>query len=61
VHDARAHGRQAVRHASQSRGDLRHVDAAIETRRDVARVDRGDRASAIARGLTRVRSDAHGP
>jgi hypothetical protein len=34
---------------------------AIEARRDVARVDRGDRASAIARGLTRVRSDAHGP
>mgnify|MGYP003307602369 FL=1 len=34
---------------------------AIETRRDVARVDRGDRASAIARDRTRVRSDAHGP
>ena len=51
-------GDSAVRHASQSRGDLRHVDAAIETRRDVARVDR-----AIARGdRARPRvgdSDAH--
>ena len=54
-------GDRRVRHASQSRGDLGHGDAAIETRRaDRARRSRrsrvGDRARSHSRAVRRTRT-----